>query len=156
MRPRRAEILLLLGSLVFVLLVAEGAFRLLGLAEPRTMPPPPTYKLPPVRLRMELPARSGWPNWKRSALATVLAPRTSMATWPAVVPPRRTPAVASLEVKVPPAMSRTDQRSGLLMVTVVAPSTVRLPLSIRVLAEELVAFLPMPRVPVMLTAPPLM
>lgn len=34
MRPRRAEILLLLGSLVCVLLAAEGALRLLGLAEP--------------------------------------------------------------------------------------------------------------------------
>ena len=35
MRPRRAEIFLLLGSLAFVLVMAEGAFRLLGLAEPR-------------------------------------------------------------------------------------------------------------------------
>ncbi len=33
MKPRRAEILLLLGSLLFVLAVAEGALRLLGLAE---------------------------------------------------------------------------------------------------------------------------
>ncbi|HEY6548285.1 MAG TPA: SGNH/GDSL hydrolase family protein [Vicinamibacteria bacterium] len=34
MKPRRAEILLLLGSLVFVLLVVEAALRLLGLAVP--------------------------------------------------------------------------------------------------------------------------